>query len=152
MKDLNFTERYIGKIKIHTLINMLQCTQQKWRIIQEAFNFINDAINSTPNKIFSIQNVYATILFQANLEQDSSSSMVSMELDKSMNILESCINDAQGKVYHISTYSNQALKLNNLFGRDKDRNLHGKALRYIEDTLITLDVNEAKNKKRFNIF
>ena len=104
------------------------------------------------NKIFSIQNVYANILFQANLEQDSSSSMVSMELDKSMNILESCINDAQGKVYHISTYSNQALKLNNLLSRDKDREYMEKALRYIEDTLITLDVNEAKNKRDLTNF
>lgn len=124
----------------------------KMKDYTEAFNFINDAINSTPNKIFSIQNVYATILFQANLEQDSSSSMVSMELDKSMNILESCINDAQGKVYHISTYSNQALKLNNLLSRDKDREYMEKALRYIEDTLITLDVNEAKNKRDLTYF
>lgn len=113
----------------------------------EAFNFINEAISSTPKKIFSIQNVYATILFEANFEQDSSSEEVSAELDKSMEILENCINDAQGKVYHIVSYSKQAIKLYTELQREKDFEYMKKALGYIEENIQMLENNEKKNKR-----
>ncbi|MFP7371342.1 SIR2 family protein [Lactococcus lactis] len=113
----------------------------------EAFTFINEAISSTSKRIFSIQNVYANILFQANFEQDFTSPRVVAELDKSMSILESCINDAQGKVYHIVSYSKQAIKLYQKLHREKDREYSEKALRYIDEVMPTLDENEKKNKR-----
>lgn len=74
---------------------------------QEAFKWIDKAINSTNDKYFSIRNSHAIILFDANydLELDS---MVEKQLDRSMEILHKCYHDDSRKIFHAIVYADQA--------------------------------------------
>lgn len=74
---------------------------------QEAFKWIDKAINSTNDKFFSIRNSHAIILFDANygLELDN---MVEKQLDRSMEILHKCYHDDSRKIFHAIVYADQA--------------------------------------------
>lgn len=74
---------------------------------QEAFKWIDRAINSTNNKYFSIRNSHAIILFDANYDL-SLDEMVENQLDKSMEILHKCYTDDSRKIFHATVYADQA--------------------------------------------
>lgn len=74
---------------------------------QEAFKWIDKAINSTNNKYFSIRNSHAIILFDANYELELNN-MVEEQLDRSMEILHKCYHDDSRKIFHAIVYADQA--------------------------------------------
>lgn len=74
---------------------------------QEAFKWIDKAINSTNNKFFSIRNSHAIILFDANYELELNN-MVEEQLDRSMEILHKCYHDDSRKIFHAIVYADQA--------------------------------------------
>lgn len=77
---------------------------------REAFAWIDEAILRTNNKVFSIKNSNAIILFKANIDKDSSDGTVRETLDQSMRILSDCYNSDQRKLYHSLVFSDQSLK------------------------------------------
>lgn len=74
---------------------------------QEAFKWIDKAINSTNDKYFSIRNSHAIILFDANYELELNN-MVEEQLDRSMDILHKCYHDDSRKIFHAIVYADQA--------------------------------------------
>lgn len=74
---------------------------------QEAFKWIDKAINSTNDKYFSIRNSHAIILFDANYELELNN-MVEEQLDRSMEILHKCYHDDSRKIFHAIVYADQA--------------------------------------------
>lgn len=74
---------------------------------QEAFKWIDKAINSTNDKYFSIRNSHAIILFDANYELELNN-MVEEQLDRSMEILHECYHDDSRKIFHAIVYADQA--------------------------------------------
>jgi hypothetical protein len=75
----------------------------------EAFVMIDRAINQTNNRYFSIRNSHAIILFDANISAKEESESVRGELDRSMNILERCINDDKRRIFHALRFGEQAI-------------------------------------------
>lgn len=74
---------------------------------QEAFKWIDKAINSTNDKYFSIRNSHAIILFDANYELELNN-MVEEQLDRSMEILHKCYHDDSRKIFHAIVYADHA--------------------------------------------
>ena len=73
-----------------------------------AFEWIDNAINMTDDKHFSIRNSHAIILFNANISKDGIKAR--SELNRSMEILEKCINNDARKKFHANTYGRQAIR------------------------------------------
>lgn len=88
-----------------------------------AFEWIDRAITMTDDKYFSIRNSHAIILFSANINYSNPDSRT--ELDKSMSILEKCMNADDRKRFHAMTYGQQALQYFSKYQDDK-------AYRYLE--------------------
>ena len=84
-----------------------------------AFEWIDRAITQTNNKYFSIRNSHAIILFDANINSTEESTSIRAQLDKSMDILEKCINDDKRKVFHAIRYAEQAKEYFNRFFDEK---------------------------------
>ncbi len=74
---------------------------------QEAFKWIDKAINSTNDKFFSIRNSHAIILFDANYGLELNN-MVEEQLDRSMEILHKCYHNDSRKIFHAIVYADQA--------------------------------------------
>ena len=86
---------------------------------EEAFVWIERARNMTDDKYFSIRNSHAIILFNANIEKNGAD--VRAELDRSMSILEKCMNSDSRKRFHANVYGSQAIKYYKRFKDEKAR-------------------------------
>lgn len=73
----------------------------------EAFFWIDKARNLTNDRVFSIRNSHAIILFEANLRKDGPD--VRATLDRSMEILKECYQEDKRKLYHCKKFGEQAL-------------------------------------------
>lgn len=93
---------------------------------EEAFVWIERARNMTDDKYFSIRNSHAIILFNANI--DKSGHDVRTELDRSMSILEKCMNNDSRKRFHANIYGSQAVKYYSRYGDEK-------AIQYLRQAL-----------------
>ena len=71
----------------------------------------------TDDKYFSIRNSHAVILFNANIEKNDGN--VREQLDKSMQILEKCINADSRKRFHARIYASQAILYYKRFNDEK---------------------------------
>ena len=87
------------------------------RKYDDAFAWIDRAISMTDDKYFSIRNSHAVILFNANIEKNDSS--VREQLDKSMQILEKCMNADSRKRFHARIYASQAILYYGRFNDEK---------------------------------
>ena len=74
----------------------------------DAFQWIDRALNMTNDKYFSIRNSHAVILFDANIRRENVDARV--QLDNSMAILERCINNDKRTTFHATQYANQAIE------------------------------------------
>jgi hypothetical protein len=81
----------------------------------EAFSWIDEAILQSNNKILSIRNSHAIILFRTNIIKDEKDPQVRSTLDESMKILAECYTDDKRKTYHALSYADQALQYSNKF-------------------------------------
>lgn len=84
---------------------------------QDAFAWIDKAINMTNNKQFSIRNSHAIILFDANYDIDSLEA--EKQLDQSMDILSQCVNSDLRRTFHAITYADQAVKYYHKYGTER---------------------------------
>lgn len=96
---------------------------------EEAFVWIERARNLTDDKYFSIRNSHAIILFNANIEKNGPE--VRLELDRSMSILEKCMNNDSRKRFHANVYGSQAIKYFKRYGDDKAKQYLQQALEWL---------------------
>lgn len=87
-----------------------------------AFSWIDRAITMTNNRFFSIRNSHAMILFDANYSVSEQSA--EKELDRSMEILQKCMDDDKRKTFHALIYSDQAI-------RYRKRYINSKSIEYL---------------------
>lgn len=87
------------------------------RKFDDAFAWIDRAISMTDDKYFSIRNSHAVILFNANIEKNDGN--VREQLDKSMLILEKCMNADSRKRFHARIYASQAVQYYGRFNDEK---------------------------------
>lgn len=110
----------------------------------DAFHWIDRAMTQTNNKFFSIRNSHAIILFDANINSREENSKIRQELDRSMTILEKCINDDKRKVFHAIRYAEQTLEYANRYFDDKTK-------KYIEKAISWLNSERDLNNWNFEI-
>ena len=79
--------------------------------------WIDRAISMTDDKYFSIRNSHAVIMFNANIERNDGN--VKEQLDKSMQILERCMNADSRKRFHARIYASQAMLYYRRFNDEK---------------------------------
>lgn len=79
------------------------------RQYKEAFQEIDKAVTLTANKIPSIRNTHAVVLFKTNIGIQNTDGTVIRTLRQSMDILEECYADDKRKTYHAITFASQAL-------------------------------------------
>lgn len=84
---------------------------------QEAFSWIDRAKMLSSDKQFTIRNSHAIILFEANIDVNTADAM--LQLDKSMTILHNCFTDDKRKVFHATTYAEQALLYYRKYNNEK---------------------------------
>lgn len=96
---------------------------------EEAFVWIERARNMTDDKYFSIRNSHAIILFNANIEKNGAD--VRVELDRSMSILEKCMNNDSRKRFHANVYGSQAIKYFKRYGDEKAKQYLRQALEWL---------------------
>lgn len=87
------------------------------RRYDDAFVWIDRAISMTDDKYFSIRNSHAVIMFNANIERNDGN--VKEQLDKSMQILEKCMNADSRKRFHARIYASQAMLYYGRFNDEK---------------------------------
>lgn len=87
------------------------------RRYDDAFVWIDRAISMTDDKYFSIRNSHAVIMFNANIERNDGN--VKEQLDKSMQILERCMNADSRKRFHARIYASQAMLYYRRFNDEK---------------------------------
>lgn len=85
------------------------------RKFQEAFNWIDLAIQKSGGRIFSIKNTHAIILFEANIYKSDTDIVVKQNLDKSMAMLSECYGIDKRKYYHARIFAVQAISYNNKY-------------------------------------
>ncbi len=82
---------------------------------QEAFHYIDRALNMTDDFYFSIRNTHAIILFNANINSTKEDSGVRETLDRSMEILMKCYRDDKRKLYHCIRFGEQSIDYDNRY-------------------------------------
>ena len=110
---------------------------------QEAFKWIDRAINSTNDKYFSIRNSHAIILFDANYDL-SLDEMVEKQLDKSMEILHKCYTDDSRKIFHAIVYADQA-------ERYYMKTNCSKTIKYLQQARIWLKEESSNNQWNYEL-
>ncbi|MFC1835203.1 SIR2 family protein [Thermodesulfobacteriota bacterium] len=91
------------------------------RRFQEAFGMIDEALVVTHQRIPSIRNSHAVILFRANICQPETDGTVKRTLEESMEILSECYRYDQRKAYHAAVFADQALRYDERFGREQSK-------------------------------
>jgi len=89
------------------------------RQFREAFGMIDQALVASAQRIPSIRNSHAVILFKANIEQPETDGTVQRTLQESMEILRECYRYDKRKAYHATTFADQALHYDGRFGREQ---------------------------------
>jgi hypothetical protein len=87
----------------------------------EAFVAIDKAIRLSHDRHFSIRNTHAIILFEANINGDSSDPVVQQTLEKSLNILTDCYIRDPRKFYHAKIFAVQAIQYYSKFSNIKGK-------------------------------
>ena len=83
---------------------------------QESFSWIDKALRMTGNRIPSIRNTHAVILFRANISRAGIDTSVRNSLDRSMKILQECYEYDKRTRYHALTFAEQAIQYHQIFG------------------------------------
>ncbi|GLC89691.1 SIR2 family protein [Lysinibacillus piscis] len=114
---------------------------------ESAFKYINKAMGMSYKRVFSIHNVYATILFKSNIGKDIRYPDVREQIRESMSILESCIEDSLGKAYHAVTYGKQSIEYFKKVNDEVAFSYLEKAKKILNQQLVSLPDEQKKNKK-----
>ncbi|MHA1169384.1 MAG: SIR2 family protein [Candidatus Hodarchaeales archaeon] len=101
----------------------------------DAFRWIDRAVLQSGERIFSIRNSHAIILFRANIDiarGRKNDIEVRSTLDQSMEILRECYDKDRRKTYHVMVYTDQALRYYSVYENDR-------ALGYLKNAKIWLE-------------
>lgn len=109
---------------------------------QDAFSWIDRAKLLTSDKQFTIRNSHAIILFEANINVETDDAM--SQLDRSMEILHKCFTDDKRKVFHATTYAEQALLYYKKYNNDK-------AISYLQQSKEWLEGELKENSWAYNL-
>ena len=96
----------------------------------EAFRWIDEAVMLSRNKVPSIRNSHAIILFRANINMPADDT-VRRTLKQSMDILAECYTYDKRKTYHALTFADQALMYSEVFHDDVARQYLETAMRWL---------------------
>ena len=99
----------------------------------EAFRMIDEALIMSNQRILTIRNSHAIILFTANIDRPETDGTVERTLQESMEILRECYRQDKRKVYHAITFADHALKYDNRFGRVKSKEYLDTALGWLNE-------------------
>jgi hypothetical protein len=119
---------------------------QRLKRYSEAFSHINEAYRRDGERIPTIRNSYAVILFNANFNQLASDRSVMKYLVESMQILEDCYNKDYRRTYHIKNYARQALQLNHFEQNNESISMLISAKSWIEKEIEESQWNDASMK------
>lgn len=129
----NFYERGFGIDRSYYMKQHGALYLSKKKQFQKAFDWIHDALYESGNRIFSIRNSYAAIMFNANIEADEhADGIVRKTLLESMQILKSCIDNDRRSAYHVFTFADQAIKLHERYGDAESAELIELAVEWVE--------------------
>lgn len=85
----------------------------------EAFYWIEKAKSLSKDKVLSIRNSHAIILFESNIKKEGIN--VKESLDKSMDILKGCYFEDKRKLYHAKKFAEQSILYYNRYGDGKSK-------------------------------
>ncbi len=77
---------------------------------RDAFVWIDQAVNESGGRVWSIRNSHAIIMFNANINQPEMGTTVVDTLRQSMRILEQCYTEDRRKPFHAEVYARQAVQ------------------------------------------
>lgn len=89
-----------------------------------AFSYIDKALQLSRNKVFSIRNTHAQVLFAANIHNAPSDEGAKLEVLESMKILKACLEDDRRSRNHAIVYAEQTIRIAQVLG-------HGVALPFV---------------------
>lgn len=101
----------------------------------DAFSWIDQAVLETENRIPSIRNSHAIILFRSNIHADKDNPTVQHTLKQSMNILQECHQYDRRKTYHALVFADQALQYWNIYNDDTAKDFLIMALKWLKDEM-----------------
>lgn len=81
-----------------------------------AFSYIDKALQLSRNKVFSIRNTHAQILFAANIHNAPSNEVAKREVLESMEILRACLEDDRRSRNHAIVYGEQTVQIARILG------------------------------------
>lgn len=81
-----------------------------------AFSYIDDALQRSGNRIFSIRNTHAQVLFAANIHNAPSNEVARQEVFESMRILTACLEGDRRSRNHAIVYGEQSLQIASVLG------------------------------------
>jgi GTPase SAR1 family protein len=108
---------------------------------QAAFSMIDEAINVSEGKVWSIRNSHAIILFRANINH-STDAYAKQDLKKSMDILTDCYKWDRRKPFHAITFADHAIQYSDVYANDEAYNF----LKTARQWLINEDPNLSWNR------
>jgi tetratricopeptide (TPR) repeat protein len=98
-----------------------------------AFIWIEQARNMSNNRVTSIKNSHAIILFDANINREGYE--VQESLDRSMEILKDCYFEDKRKIYHAKRFAYQAINYYERFASDIGKNYLKQAENWLKDEI-----------------
>ncbi|MBZ9726888.1 SIR2 family protein [Mesorhizobium sp. CO1-1-11] len=81
-----------------------------------AFSYIDDALQRSRNRVFSIRNTHAQVLFAANIHNAPSDDVAKQEVLESMQILRACLEGDRRSRNHAIVYGEQTLRIAKVLG------------------------------------
>lgn len=81
-----------------------------------AFSYIDDALQRSGNRVFSIRNTHAQVLFAANIHNAPSDEVAKQEVLESMKILRACLEGDRRSRNHAIVYGEQTLQIAKILG------------------------------------
>jgi ABC-type polar amino acid transport system ATPase subunit len=116
---------------------------------RDAFDWIDRAEVMSGNKIYSIRNTHAIILFKANISLTDTDGTVKQTLMQSMQILAQCYIEDRRKPYHAIVFADQALQYYDLYPGQVGEGYLETAQKWLEEEISVSTWN--RNMKRMKI-
>ncbi|WP_417357163.1 SIR2 family protein [Flavobacterium sp.] len=99
----------------------------------EAFYWIEKAKSLSKDKVLSIRNSHAIILFESNIKKEGAN--VKDSLDSSMDILKNCYYEDKRKLYHAKKFAEQSIAYYNRYGDTKAKEYINEAEAWIREEI-----------------
>lgn len=117
------------------------------RKYSDAFRWIDMAKNCEKRNIFSIRNTHAIILFNANINKESSDGSVIATLHQSLEILKDCYKNDLRKGFHARIFGELVLKFCAVYGYDEVEKYVETANEWLEIEIASKSNGNASIKK-----